>query len=70
MGPLFVHLNYEEPSGAVLQDEYGDTAYYLIPSYPVPLLMPINMIPVVGPIAPTCSIRLSGFSLRRGTTGT
>jgi hypothetical protein len=51
MGTLFVHLNYDNPSGAVLQDEYGDTAYYLIPSYPVPLLMPIDMIPVVGPIA-------------------
>jgi hypothetical protein len=51
MGALFVHLNYDDPSGAVLQDEYGDTAYYLIPSYPVPLLMPIDMIPVVGPIA-------------------
>jgi PE-PPE domain len=35
---------------AVLQDEYGDTRYYMIPTYPVPLLMPLEQIPTVGPI--------------------
>ncbi len=42
-----VHLNYPifDPSDAVLQDQYGDTKYYLIPTYPVPLLMPVQMNP-------------------------
>ncbi len=35
---------------AVLQDEYGDTRYYLVPTYPVPILMPLELIPTVGPI--------------------
>jgi PE-PPE domain len=35
---------------AVLQDEYGDTAYYMVPTYPVPILMPLNRIPKVGPV--------------------
>jgi len=53
MGTLFVHLNYAnlDPSQAVLQDTVGDTKYYLIPTYPVPLLVPVQMIPGVGPIA-------------------
>ena len=49
-----VHLNaypYADPSTKILQDEYGDTAYYLIPTYPVPLLFPVQSIPGVGPIA-------------------
>lgn len=46
-----VHLNYPifDPSDAVLQDQYGDTKYYLIPTYPVPLLMPVQRIPFIGP---------------------
>ena len=53
MGTLFVHLNYAnlDPGQAVLQDTVGDTQYYLIPTYPVPLLVPVQMIPGVGPIA-------------------
>ena len=39
-----------DPSKAVLQDRYGDTEYYLIPTYPVPLLMPVQMIPGIGPV--------------------
>ena len=35
---------------AVPQDEYGDTRYYLVPTYPAPLLMPLQQIPTVGPI--------------------
>jgi hypothetical protein len=35
---------------AVLQDEYGDTTYYMVPTYPVPILMPLNQIPKVGPV--------------------
>jgi hypothetical protein len=53
MGTMFVHLNYAniDQNNAVLQDTVGDTEYYLIPTYPVPLLMPLDMIPVLGPIA-------------------
>ena len=50
LGALFVHLSYENAGAAVRQDVVGDTAYYLIPTYPVPLLMPVQMIPVVGPL--------------------
>ena len=46
LGFFYVHLNYpnivDPSSAAVLQDRYGDTAYYLIPTYPVPLLMPVQ----------------------------
>jgi len=35
---------------AVLQDEYGDTKYYMVPTYPVPILLPLNRIPKVGPV--------------------
>ncbi len=54
LGAFVVHLNgYQnaDPSTKILQDEYGDTAYYLIPTYPVPLLFPVKAIPGVGPIA-------------------
>jgi hypothetical protein len=51
MGTIFVHLNYTNSNGAIPQDTVGDTTYYLIPTYPVPLLMPLDMIPVIGPIA-------------------
>jgi hypothetical protein len=51
-GFFAVHLNYPnfDPADAVLQDQYGDTKYYLFPTYPVPLLMPVQMIPGVGPV--------------------
>ncbi len=53
MGISLVHLNYQgvNPNQAVFQATYGDTAYYLIPTYPLPLLMPLDLVPVVGPIA-------------------
>jgi hypothetical protein len=51
MGTLFVHLNYTNSNGAIPQDTVGDTTYYLIPTYPVPLLIPLQMVPVIGPIA-------------------
>ncbi|OBF50814.1 PE-PPE domain-containing protein [Mycolicibacterium monacense] len=52
-GQLFVHPDYGsvDMSQAVFQGTYGDTAYYLIPTYPLPLLMPLTWIPVIGPIA-------------------
>lgn len=45
------HLFYpDDPQDkAVLQDRYGDTEYYLIPSETVPLLYPVQWLPVVGP---------------------
>jgi hypothetical protein len=52
VGIVFVHPDVSSVSmqDAVLQDEYGDTRYYLIPTYPVPLLMQLQQIPTVGPI--------------------
>ena len=52
MGIVLVHPDVSTVSmqNAVLQDEYGDTSYYIIPTYPVPLLMPLAQIPTVGPI--------------------
>lgn len=52
-GQLFVHPDYGsvDMSQAVFQGTYGDTAYYLIPTYPLPLLTPLTWIPVIGPIA-------------------
>jgi hypothetical protein len=52
MGLILLHPNYQNVnmSQAVFQGTYGDTAYYLIPTYPLPLLMPLEMIPVVGPV--------------------
>ena len=53
MGIVLVHPDVSTVSmqDAVLQDEYGDTRYYIIPTYPVPLLMPLEeQIPIVGPI--------------------
>ena len=52
-GINLVHLNYQgaNVNNAQFQATYGDTAYYLIPTYPLPLLMPLTLIPGVGPIA-------------------
>jgi hypothetical protein len=53
VGIVLVHPDVSSVSmqDAVLQDEYGDTRYYLVPTYPVPLLMPLEeQIPTVGPI--------------------
>ena len=52
VGILLVHPDVSSVSmqDAVLQDEYGDTRYYLVPTYPAPLLMPLQQIPTVGPI--------------------
>ena len=52
VGIVLVHPDVSSVSmqDAVLQDEYGDTRYYLVPTYPAPLLMPLQQIPTVGPI--------------------
>jgi hypothetical protein len=51
-GFLLAHTNYftVDMSQAMFQSTYGDTNYYLIPTYPLPLLMPLDLIPVVGPL--------------------
>ena len=53
MGILLIHDDYVSvgPEDAISQGQYGDTAYYLIPTYPVPLLMPVQMVPFLGTIA-------------------
>lgn len=56
MGFYYLHGQYPNanPSTAIYQDQYGDTKYYLIPTYPLPLLMPLESIPVIGfPLADT-----------------
>jgi hypothetical protein len=53
MGFALLHGQYPNAdlSTAVDQGTFGDTQYYLIPSYPLPLLMPVAAIPLLGPIA-------------------
>jgi PE-PPE domain len=58
MGFAYLHGNYPNitPSGPNLinQGTYGDTQYYMIATYPLPLLMPLESIPVIGyPLADT-----------------
>ena len=55
MGFALLHSQYPNAdlSSAVYQGQYGDTKYYLIPTTTLPLLMPVAMVPVVGPIAAT-----------------
>ncbi len=52
MGILYLHGGYGslDMGDAVLQDRYGDTTYYLIPTRTLPVLMPVAQLPVVGPI--------------------
>ena len=50
MGFLLVHTDYrsvglQPGGGALLQDQYGDTTYYMIPTPTLPLLMPLLSIP-------------------------
>jgi hypothetical protein len=51
LGIGLMHSNYFGSTAGqpILQDEYGDTSYFLIPAITLPLLMPLNQIPVVGP---------------------
>ncbi len=52
MGLYYSHFDYFSSSVAapVLQDQYGDTTYYLIPTQTLPLLSPVQQIPGVGPV--------------------
>jgi hypothetical protein len=51
MGVFLLHGDYFGPNVAepILQDAYGDTTYYLIPTETLPLLIPLEQIPAVGP---------------------
>ena len=58
MGFALLHSQYpnvdvSDPNNLVDQGTYGDTQYYLIPTTTLPLLMPVAMVPVVGPVAAT-----------------
>lgn len=54
MGFYYLHGHYvdidpsDPQTGLIDQGVYGDTHYYLIPSYPLPLLIPLTMIAVIG----------------------
>jgi hypothetical protein len=52
LGVILLHLTYGEHSlsdpGVVDQGQYGDTRYYLIPADVVPLLKPVQDIPLIG----------------------
>ncbi len=49
-GQLYLHVNYDQVSmaNAVKQQTVGDTTYYLIPTPILPMLMPLESVPVVG----------------------
>ncbi len=53
MGMIALHPTYADRSlsepGVVHQGRYGDTTYYLAPTTVLPLLMPLEQVPVVGP---------------------
>jgi PE-PPE domain len=58
MGFALLHSQYpnvdvSNPSNLVDQGQYGDTQYYLIPTTTLPLLMPVAMVPLVGPVVAT-----------------
>lgn len=56
LGMLYLHQNYDDVSldDGVFQDRVGDTAYFLVPTPILPLLLPIDGIPVIGhPLADT-----------------
>ena len=52
LGIWYLHGDYLSPAAGtpILQDEYGDTTYYLIPTDTLPLLMPLQRLPFVGPV--------------------
>jgi PE-PPE domain len=49
----YPNVNVSDPSNLVYQGQYGDTKYYLIPTTTLPLLMPVAMVPLVGPVVAT-----------------
>jgi hypothetical protein len=58
MGFALLHSQYpsaiNDPNTPLVdQGTYGDTQYYLIPTTTLPLLMPVAMVPLVGPVVAT-----------------
>ncbi len=54
MGIAFLHSNYYGVGTPEQQGQYGDTTYYMISTPILPLLMPLDKIPVIGhPLADT-----------------
>jgi hypothetical protein len=55
MGFALLHSQYPNAdlSSAIYQGQYGDTKYYLIPTTTLPLLLPVAMVPLVGPVVAT-----------------
>ncbi len=53
LGIILLHGDYFGPAVGepILQDEYGDTTYYLIPTKTLPLVSWLDFIPYVGPFA-------------------
>jgi len=50
----YPNANLNDPNAPLIdQGTYGDTQYYLIPTTTLPLLMPVAMVPVVGPVVAT-----------------
>jgi PE-PPE domain-containing protein len=49
-GQIYLHPNYDQVdlSQAQEQQQFGDTTYYLIPTPILPMLMPLESVPVVG----------------------
>ena len=49
-GQLYLHVNYDQVdmSQARKQQTVGDTTYYIIPTPILPMLMPLESVPVVG----------------------
>ncbi|MBV9515658.1 MAG: PE-PPE domain-containing protein, partial [Mycobacteriaceae bacterium] len=48
-GIYYLHPNYIGVGTPLPQGQYGDTTYYLIPTPVLPMLMPLEQIPVIGP---------------------
>lgn len=49
LGFVFLHGNYYGLGEPELQGQYGDTTYYLFPTPVLPLFMPVEWVPFIGP---------------------
>jgi hypothetical protein len=50
LGTYYLHQNYDEVTlgQGEFQDQVGDTTYYLVPTKILPILIPLDSVPVVG----------------------
>ena len=50
LGTYYLHQNYDEVTlkGGEFQDQVGDTTYYLVPTKILPILLPLDNVPVIG----------------------